>query len=297
MSLGSPVLFYVRVCVVDVNLDLVPSFPPSFSSSLFFSKMEQTLKHLAQFGDLDKMSPFLARQDVDVNWQDRFGNTALYEASWAGHDTMVAALLAHPRIDVNIQTDEGSTAFMAACRNWKTSCVRLLLRDPRVDVNLPDSRSRTPLFWTAYFGYEDITQWLIASERDLDFGMSDSNASRRDLVSLVREKGRFAVASLLERYLENPALVIFEVQAQLGFPEAVAAELFALVVLVSDYFLQGKVADDHRGRPLRFFELMRRLPMELQMVICNQVTGSMRTSIPGKDIESGIKSVVRKLRN
>ena len=73
-----------------------------------------------------------------------------------------------------------------------------------------------------------------------------------------------------------------------------AAEVFALVVFVSDGLLQ--INETTTPSPAaRFFSIARRLPLELQMVLCHHVVGSAKEIIPGKDSEVAFKELARRL--
>jgi hypothetical protein len=45
----------------------------------------------------------------------------------------------------------------------------------------------------------------------------------------------------------------------------------------------------------RFFKIMKELPMELQMVLCHRVVGSVGGNIPGTQRELAFKLLARKL--
>jgi len=74
--------------------------------------------------------------------------------------------------------------------------------------------------------------------------------------------------------------------------DSAAAEIFALVVFVSDELLQIKVTTPTPAA--RFFCIARGLPLELQMVLCYQV-GSTKEIIPGNDSEVAFKSLAESL--
>ena len=82
------------------------------------------------------------------------------------------------------------------------------------------------------------------------------------------------------------------IRVELGFVGEMAAEMFALVVFVSDGFLQ---IIDTTTTAARFFNIARRLPLELQMVLCSRVVGSDKEIITGKDSEVAFKELARKL--
>lgn len=90
---------------------------------------------------------------VDVNWQDREGNTALITAAQAGHATITNYLLNYyPGLDLERRNIFGFTALMKAAMQGRTECVRALMlagadvqaRDPR--------RGMSPQEWAAYTG-------------------------------------------------------------------------------------------------------------------------------------------------
>jgi len=68
--------------------------------------------------------------------------------------------------------------------------------------------------------------------------------------------------------------------------------MFALVVFVSDGLLEIK---DTTTTAARFFSIARRLPLELQMMLCHRVVGSAKEIIPGKDSEVAFKELARRL--
>jgi len=97
--------------------------------------------------------------------------------------------------------------------------------------------------------------------------------------------------SVLQRFIANPALTRHELRVRLGFTEALAAEVFALTVFLCDGLLQLKPAIV--TTTTRFFAIAKRLPMELQMILCNFVAGSKKQNILRKDSEVAFKSLAR----
>ena len=83
-------------------------------------------------------------------------------------------------------------------------------------------------------------------------------------------------------------------RVEVGWYDDLAAEMFALVVFVSDGLLQIK--DTTIPTPAaRFFAIARQLPLELQMVLCYRLVRSAREIIPGKDTEVAFKSLAKTL--
>jgi len=99
--------------------------------------------------------------------------------------------------------------------------------------------------------------------------------------------------TLLERFKSDAAQTKHFIRVDLGFIDELAAEIFALVVFVSDGLLQ--INSTTSSPAARFFKIARRLPLELQMVLCFRQVGSPKEIIPGKESEVAFKSLARRL--
>ena len=82
-------------------------------------------------------------------------------------------------------------------------------------------------------------------------------------------------------------------RVELGWYDEGAAEMFALVVFVSDGLLQIK--DTTPSPAARFFSIVVQLPLELQMVLCYRLVGSGKEIISGKESEVAFKELARRL--
>jgi len=259
-----------------------------------------------------------AHPDLDVNWTDSKGCSSLCLACARGFPSIVSTLTAHPGINVNQETRPHLTPFYLSCYNGRTEVVRLLLRDPRVDVNLAGKSAgdaRTALWWASYHGHLDIVRWWIASGRDLELG--EPGDSLTDVLGAARDMRNVEVVGLLERYVEDPEETRFRVKLELGDREDLAAEVFALVVFLCDDFLRIKqpglrlpspsisvfssaaasaaLTTGEEARHRRFYSIASRLPMELQMLLCQRVFGSTRNHITCREVERALKPVTRRL--
>jgi len=83
------------------------------------------------------------------------------------------------------------------------------------------------------------------------------------------------------------------VRQEMGWYDEAAAEMFALVVFVSDGLLQ--INDTTPSPAAKFFSIVARLPLELQMVLCFRQVGSAKDIIPGMESEVAFKELARKL--
>jgi len=246
-------------------------------------------------GDAKKMVE-LMRQDPGFNVnmsQDGDGWTLLHVACYENRrSAVIPLLLAHPDIEVNLRDMHGWTPFLGACANAATSCVREMLTDSRVKVNEPDNDGYTPLCHAAANGRLDIIKWWLVSERGMYLG--EPGDQKSDAIGAAKRFGRPEVVTLLERFKENPGLARHQVRAELGLLDELAAEMFALVVFVSDELLQ--INDTTTPSPAaRFFKIAAQLPLELQMVLCFRQVGSVKEIITGKDSEVAFKSLAMRI--
>ena len=265
--------------------------------------MEQLLVNAANGGQFEEVQALLAdHPGLNVNWGDiEHRMTALHWAPQKGHLEVVKLLLAHHAISVNVQNSRGSTPFSHSCYSGSVAAVRLLLKDPRVDVTLPNYNQCTPLWRASYYGRREVIEWLIASGRDLgdlDKKGKWSVTTEYSALEIAKARNQTEVVALLERFIDNPTQTRHELRLRLGVRDELAAEVFALTVFLCDGLLQPRLpalaAPVNVPNPAaRFFAIARKLPLELQMVICHRAVGSAKDGILNKDSEAAFKSLAR----
>ena len=239
---------------------------------------------------MDKLKEILMRNpDLDVNWKNGGeGDTALHIACQNDRASVVSILLDHPDIDVNTINSFKRSPFLVACRMGGISCVRLLLKDSRVDLS---HGGFTPLFWAASADQIGVIKWWIASGKEMDLGQQGDKCA--DAIGVAKEKRRTEVVTLLERFKENAKDTRKAMRLESSWYDDAAADMFALVVFVSDELLYVKSTPT--APEARFFDITRRLPLDLQMMLCFRLVGSGKEIISGKDSEVAFKSLAKRL--
>jgi len=173
---------------------------------------------------------------------------------------VIPLLLAHPVINVNLKDKSGHTPFYWACCR-SPSCAREMLKDSRVKVNEPTNGGSTPLCYAAGDGSLDVIRWWIASGREMDLG-TRGDVDKTDAIGRAKMWGNSEAVTLLERFQSDATKTRHAVRVELGWYDKLAAEMFALVVSVSDGLLQIK--DTTTPSPAaRYFSIATRLPLEL----------------------------------
>ena len=168
-----------------------------------------------------------------------------------------------------------------------------MLKESRVRVNDSDDDEFSPLWLAACQGHLDIIKWWIASGREMDLG-EPGDVGKRDIIREAKRNGKTEIATLLERFKEKPDDTRHAVQVELGCLDEQTAEMFALVVFVSDGLLQVKITKTATPAA-RYFTIASQLPLELQMVLCFRLVGLNKEIISGKDSEVAFKEVARRL--
>ena len=159
-------------------------------------------------------------------------------------------------------------------------------------MNEPNKYGCAPLWFVASEGHLDVIRWWIASGREMDLG-TPGDVDQTDAIGVAKKKGKTEVVSVLERFKENPLETRHAMRVELGLLDEVAAEMFAMVVFVSDGLLQ--INDTAPSLAARFFKIAAQLPLELQMVLCFRQIGSAKEMISGRESEVAFKELARKL--
>jgi len=144
-------------------------------------------------------------------------------------------------------------------------------------------------------GHVRVVEWLIASGKDFGNVHEQQGFSAHEVA---RKREKTEVVSLLERFMADPTQTRYELRVKLGVLDELAAELFALTVFHCDNLLQLK--PDLATNPaavdaaaIRFFVIARRMPVELQMVLCNRAVGSGKDSVLTSHSERAFKDLAR----
>ena len=134
----------------------------------------------------------------------------------------------------------------------------------------------------------DLVETLIAHGGEgIDLEVKDELQSL-SYIDVAQLRGHFHVAALLRYYKADKEQAIYDIKADLNFPETLHSELYAQIIFISDGVLRinGQLGLTPEGR---FFSIASRLPMELQMILCHRVFGSVKNNIPSRDSERAFK--------
>ena len=140
----------------------------------FFKRMkmksytfEQGLLEASVTGHLQAVQFILCLQ-VNIDYTDNEGKTALILASQHGHIEIVTALLS-AGANVNIQDNIGLTAVMLA----KTVDIYQTLVQANADTNIVTHKGSTPLYISCLEGNHEVANYLL-------FTLKQDNTTRPD---------------------------------------------------------------------------------------------------------------------
>jgi len=259
--------------------------------------MFRRLHDLLAYAPLGKIKEFLHDNTTfDVNMKfDARNWTPLHWASFGGSPDVVALILSLPGILVNETCEHGWTPFWLACFHSNCDVARVLLADPRVDVDMADDYDMTPLWRASSFGSLKLIKSFIASGRDFAWerkGKVDRASQRVTPLEIAAFNCHPEVVSMLNRFFADRVGTRREISLELGMPDPLAADLFATVVFLCDGFLnlRPSFVSSPSGR---FFSIVSRLPMELQMMMCWRLCGSAKQNIQSRDAEAAFRMLVR----
>jgi len=270
--------------------------------------MENELYQAVCAGDFPAVAALLEQHpNLNVNWgyKSNFDSTSLHIACNRGHADMVKLLLAHRDIDVNRMNKGGSTPLIWACTGGFQSTVRLMLEDPRVQVNLTNSDKVTAARLMAQDGQTEVMGWLLALRGDQIDLTSKSRPRRGRPID-----GAYCpeMNTLLENFRADPVQTRHELRLKMGLAEALSAEFFALIIFLCDGLLRTITTTTSASSTsasaststststatatataIRFFAIVQKLPMELQMILCHRMVGSKKEIVLSKDSEAAFK--------
>ncbi|KAJ9139179.1 ankyrin repeat protein [Pleurostoma richardsiae] len=210
----------------DVNAASITGMPPLYFSATrniaafdvlleygadpWYRDLEDftVLHSVAGRGHAQAMRTLLGLPGVDVNCQDRQGETPLMLAANGRrgealfmhavndrHEEIVGMLIERSDILPDKADVHGRTALMNASRSGGRDIIHMLLQHPRVDKNARDKDGQTSLMHAASQGSDKATRVLIESGADMDL---EDHMGRTALAYAVLIGCREVATTLLE---------------------------------------------------------------------------------------------------
>lgn len=217
--------------------------------------------HLAILSDHEEIVQCLLKaSNIDINAQDDEKNTALHLATEKDHVEFVQALLSIPSININAKNIYHLSALHLAAAFGNTEIVLKFLHHDGIDIALINHKKTTALYLAAKRGHTETVQAFL---HDIQLGV--------DLNKLGSDKS-YALEISKEIVSKRPKALIFT------------------KLLEEGYFQLNEQSNDKAA--IRFFQMMQRLPVEIQMRIINRLYHSKKDFIPTNLCQEVLKSII-----
>ena len=128
--------------------------------------------HIATINGNKDVVMLLQARDIDINIQDKDGNTALHHAVSSNNLDILKTLLMH-KPDINIQNRIGQTPLHLAAAEPEHPDLFATLMNHNARFDLPDGSRRLAIHYAAEAGHEQALEILVANKADV-------NATARD---------------------------------------------------------------------------------------------------------------------
>lgn len=208
---------------------------------------------------------------------------------------ILSLLLNHPSVDVNFKDVYGDRAIILACLGGKDDFVAILVEDPRVELNVTDANGVSLLKWLVRQERLDYIKLWISSGKEMV--LRPPGGLGNDVIGHARKKKKVEFENLLVEFRDRPEDTRHKIRLELGWYERtgwyekMAASFYAQSIFLCDGLVQIRTNADEDTT--RFFTIISKLPLELQMTLCLRAAGSMKSLVSGKDSEWAFRELVK----
>ena len=143
--------------------------------------------------DINGIKSLLNDKSVNIDAQNKFGDTALIKASFNGQDDIVKILL-DANASLNMQDNFGHTALIDASRQGYDKVAKQLI-DAKANLNIQNIYGKTALILASFYNHSDIVKLLVNAGANRNIKDNDGKTA----LMYAREKGYSDIVSLLNR--------------------------------------------------------------------------------------------------
>ncbi|XP_019860025.1 PREDICTED: uncharacterized protein LOC105314953 [Amphimedon queenslandica] len=174
-----------------INYHTVIDEVEDYANFCFEDSLLHAIGNIDQDEEYEKIVLLLLQFNLNINYQNSSGFTALMIASEIKHLQVVDLLLSKSP-DINIQNSKGITALMIASRFGSSQIVELLLRKG-LNINVQEYKGWTALMFACQDGCYDVVELLLSKNPDVDVQSSNGETS----LMVACNNGHSQVAELL----------------------------------------------------------------------------------------------------
>ena len=123
--------------------------------------------------NLEMYKILLDKKDIDVNAQNKEGNTILHLASKIVNESFLNEILNNSKIDINIQNDQLNTPLHLVIENQNKTFAILLIKNEKCNLSLANMKKMTPLLIAFDKKLDEIVNLLLDIPRDININLKD----------------------------------------------------------------------------------------------------------------------------
>lgn len=244
---------------------------------------------------------------LNIHFLDSYGYPVIVRTAQYNHDNIIRFLSCLPGIDVNatnvidrndrIFRDSHITPLQMACLNDNLETVQLLLENPKVNTRKPaDVVTKTPPIYPGFTPFGEavsgrgirVMKYWIALGKEVDMDEVSTVINKVD--GDIEDEEGLPVFRLLGAYTEDPVKTRSNMIKELDLEGYLSSRIYALVIFLCDGLLEKKKQDANK-EALRFFSMVQKLPMEIQMMLCRMARGFTGNTILDKDAEKSFRQL------
>ncbi|XP_043484439.1 26S proteasome non-ATPase regulatory subunit 10-like isoform X2 [Leptopilina heterotoma] len=227
----------------------------------------------------------LLQKEININDQDRNGDTALHMATRRGDEAIVALLLEF-RAEINCQNNIGVTPLhVSAKRGHEEICKMLLIKG--ADVNARNIIRQTALDFAAEFEHEQIIELLLKFGAEINLIYRISSKSRKviDCYLIKRKTANLFVSQknllyLSSRDMDNDFQKECEKEILYLKHEKISnIKISFFDVLINHCLLVKYMKNENIVQTLKSLDYETRFPIYGNMINCNFLKGMRRREL------------------
>ena len=268
--------------------------------------------HIATVNNHIKVVKLLLQQpNVVVNNVNEFGKTCLSIACELGFTNIVKLLLKHPKINVNLLATQGiasdkQSPLHIAFTHRHVETFKVLLKHDDVDVNLPSSNGMTIVksFVSCYAPSDKhVTMLRSLLKHGKTQAVFTNNAIANN--TILQYACEFNNVYIIKKLLMSTGITTGGCIHRLVFayndnkdvtkqwtPEIDSIpETFTTIVLLCDNYFKFN-SETNKKKTRSFLSICTKLPIELQMLICNLLFDSSKRFVSSKLVNDKVRTIL-----
>ena len=168
-------------------------------------KENDTTEELEKFKNLIKSEDFsIVVEKVIRTKRVKANSYRLLEwAIWEDNEDLLKLLLQHPEIDINQQNKDGNTILMNEAIKWNKKAVYTLINQPNINLNIQDTRGNTALM-TAIEQWQIEIAVMLINQPDINIDINIQNNKLKKTALILAICSKKIDKDLVKKLINHP---------------------------------------------------------------------------------------------